>query len=247
MAERSEVESGDGGSIAVWVEGDGPPLVLVHGLGERPHGVRAAGGRAARRVHNLRDGPTWLRLHSGRPRLLRRARVQRRFGGRGRSRSADRGAGGAIRQFLGPASCALGAAPDLPSLRALVLYEPNLGLRYPSGSIDRMEERVAAGDNEGAIVEMATQIAGLTEDEIAERRAAPNWPERVALAPTIGSRRGELGLADQSLRRHRRTHTAHHRIRNHARACGGHDLDRRSNPRRASSRPRRPGPRRPCI
>ena len=31
MAERSEVRSGDGGSIAVWVEGDGPPLVLVHG------------------------------------------------------------------------------------------------------------------------------------------------------------------------------------------------------------------------
>ena len=83
------------------------------------------------------------------------------------------------------ASCALGAAPDLPSLRALVLYEPSLGLRYPPGSIDRMEERVAAGDNEGAIVEMATQIAGLTEDEIAERRAAPNWPERVALAPTM--------------------------------------------------------------
>jgi pimeloyl-ACP methyl ester carboxylesterase len=60
-----------------------------------------------------------------------------------------------------------------------------LGLRYPPGSIDRMEERVAAGDNEGAIVEMAAQIAGLTEDEIAERRAAPNWQERVATAPTM--------------------------------------------------------------
>ena len=68
------------------------------------------------------------------------------------------------------ASYALGAAPDLPSLRALVLYEPSLGLRYPPGSIDRMEERVAAGDNEGAIVEMATQIAGLTED--GDRRTA---------------------------------------------------------------------------
>src|SRR5687767_2171362 len=31
VAERSEVKSGDGGSIAVWVVGDGPPLVLVHG------------------------------------------------------------------------------------------------------------------------------------------------------------------------------------------------------------------------
>ena len=31
MAERWDVKLGDGGSIAVWVEGEGPPLVLVHG------------------------------------------------------------------------------------------------------------------------------------------------------------------------------------------------------------------------
>ena len=31
MAERWDVKSGDSGSIAVWVEGEGPPLVLVHG------------------------------------------------------------------------------------------------------------------------------------------------------------------------------------------------------------------------
>jgi hypothetical protein len=30
MAERWNVKSRDGGSIAVWVEGEGPPLVLVH-------------------------------------------------------------------------------------------------------------------------------------------------------------------------------------------------------------------------
>jgi pimeloyl-ACP methyl ester carboxylesterase len=31
VAERWDVKSGDGGSIAVWVEGEGPPLVLMHG------------------------------------------------------------------------------------------------------------------------------------------------------------------------------------------------------------------------
>ena len=31
MAEWWDVKSGDGGSIAVWVEGEGAPLVLVHG------------------------------------------------------------------------------------------------------------------------------------------------------------------------------------------------------------------------
>ena len=98
------------------------------------------------------------------------------------------------------ASCALGAARDLPSLRAL-LYEPSMGMRYPPGSIDRIEERIAAGDNEGAIVELATRIAGLTEDQIAERRAAPNWSQRVATAPTIvREARIEQGWAWQSER-----------------------------------------------
>ena len=31
MAEWWDVKSGDGGSIAVWVEGEGSSLVLVHG------------------------------------------------------------------------------------------------------------------------------------------------------------------------------------------------------------------------
>ena len=81
------------------------------------------------------------------------------------------------------ASCALGAARDLPSLRALVLYEPSLGQRQPPGSLDRMEKRIAAGDHEGALVEMGRAV-GLTEEQIAERRAAPNWSQRVATVPT---------------------------------------------------------------
>src|SRR5829696_3307969 len=81
------------------------------------------------------------------------------------------------------ASCALGAARDLPSLRALVLYEPSLGRRQPPGSLDRMEKRIAAGDYEGALVEMGRAV-GLTEEQIAERRAAPNWSQRVATVPT---------------------------------------------------------------
>ena len=31
MTERWHVKTSDGGTIAVWIEGDGPPLVLVHG------------------------------------------------------------------------------------------------------------------------------------------------------------------------------------------------------------------------
>jgi hypothetical protein len=31
MTERWDVETSDAGAIAVWVDGKGPPLVLVHG------------------------------------------------------------------------------------------------------------------------------------------------------------------------------------------------------------------------
>jgi pimeloyl-ACP methyl ester carboxylesterase len=82
------------------------------------------------------------------------------------------------------ANCALGAARDLPTLRALILYEPSLGRRHEPGSLDRIEERIAAGDSEGVLIEMGTE-AGLTEDQIAARRAAPNWSQRVASVPTV--------------------------------------------------------------
>ncbi len=184
VAERSEVKSGDGGSIAVWVVGDGPPLVLVHGS-VCDHTVFAP------LVGELRDEFTIFAMDRrgfGASRDDPGYSAEREFSDVSAVVDAVAARTGEPVVLFGSswgASCALGAAPDLPSLRALVLYEPSLGLRYPPGSIDRMEERVAAGDNEGAIVEMATQIAGLTEDEIAERRAAPNWPERVALAPTM--------------------------------------------------------------
>jgi pimeloyl-ACP methyl ester carboxylesterase len=83
------------------------------------------------------------------------------------------------------ASCAFGAALHRPSLRALVLYEPSLGLRWPPGSIDRIESRLEVGDYEGALIGMLTDVVGLPEHEIADLRAAANWPERVAYAPTL--------------------------------------------------------------
>jgi pimeloyl-ACP methyl ester carboxylesterase len=184
VAERSEVKSGDGGSIAIWVEGDGPPLVLVHGS-VSDHTVFAP------LVGELQNEFTIFAMDRrgfGASRDDPGYSAEREFSDVAAVVDAVAAQTGEPVVLFGSswgASCALGAARDLPSLRALVLYEPSLGLRYPPGSIDRMEERVAAGDNEGAIVEMAAQIAGLTEDEIAERRAAPNWQERVATAPTM--------------------------------------------------------------
>jgi pimeloyl-ACP methyl ester carboxylesterase len=114
VAERWDVDTGDGGSIAVWVEGEGSPLVLVHGSVSDHTAFEPL-------VGELRAEFTTFAM--------------------------DR------RGF--------GASLDGPGYSA----EREFG--------------------EGAVVEMFSTIVGLTEDEIEERRAAPNWPERVATAPTL--------------------------------------------------------------
>jgi pimeloyl-ACP methyl ester carboxylesterase len=138
MTERWNVKTCDGGAIAVWIEGDGPPLVLVHGsisdhtafdplVGElrgeftvfamdrRGFGASpdAPGYSAEREFSDVAAVVNAVMARTGEPAVL--------FG------------------HSWGASCALGAASQLPSLRALVLYEPSLGLRYPPGSLDRIE------------------------------------------------------------------------------------------------------------
>ena len=101
VAERWDVETGDGGSIAVWVEGAGPPLVLVHGSVSDHTGY-------APLVGELRDEFTTFAMD-------RRGfgaspddpgySAEREFsdvsGGRGCRRGPGGGAGGALRLFLG--------------------------------------------------------------------------------------------------------------------------------------------------
>ena len=184
MTERLDVETSDGGTIAVWVDGHGPPLVLVHGSISNHAGSAPLIGELRGEVTTFAmdrrgfgaspDGPGYS--------------AEREFTDVAAVVDAAASRTGQPVVLFGHswgASCALGAAPHLSSLRALVLYEPSLGLRYPPGSIDRIETRVEAGDYEGALIELLTDVVGLPENEIADMRAAANWPERVAYAPTI--------------------------------------------------------------
>jgi pimeloyl-ACP methyl ester carboxylesterase len=183
MAERWDVTSGDGESIAVWVDGEGPPLVLVHGS-VSDHNVFAP------LVGELRDEFTLFAMDRrgfGASRDGSGYSAEREFGDVAAVVEAVAARTGQPVVLFGSswgAGCALGAARDLPTLRALILYEPSLGLRHAPGSLDRIEERIAAGDSEGVLIEMGTE-AGLTEDQIAARRAAPNWSQRVASVPTV--------------------------------------------------------------
>jgi pimeloyl-ACP methyl ester carboxylesterase len=75
MAERWDVKSGDGGSIAVWVEGEGPPLVLVHGSVSDHTSFAPLVGELRGEFTIFAMDPR-LRRQSRRPQLLCRAGVQ---------------------------------------------------------------------------------------------------------------------------------------------------------------------------
>jgi len=181
---RFEVRSPDGTSLAVWVEGDGPPLVMVHGS-------IADHTTFAPFVEVLRDHWTTFAMD------------RRGFGASGDGAGysieldfadvaavaehvADR-AGGPVALFGHSygANCAMGGAALTDEVRHLVLYEPSLGLQYPPGSIETIEGDLERGDREAAIVAVLAGILELTEDEIEAIRTSPLWPMRLAAAHTV--------------------------------------------------------------
>ena len=184
---RFDVPSTDKTSLAVWADGAGTPLVLVHG--------------------SVSDHTTLAPLVDA---LLREdvatfSMDRRGFGASGDAPSyaiqrdfedvaavvdavAAR-AGGPVALFGHSygANCAMGGAALTNNVDHLVLYEPSLGLRYPAGSIQAVEDAVAAGDMEAAIVAVLVGILELSEEEIDAMRssATPTWATRLASAPTL--------------------------------------------------------------
>lgn len=182
--ERLTVRSPDGVDLSVWVEGHGPPLVLVHGS-IQDHTISAA------LVAELKTDFTTYAMD------------RRGFGA-----SGDAPKYSLAREFADVAavvdhvvartdepavlwghsfgaSCAMGAAALTGNLSHMVLYEPSLGLPYPTGWIDRVEQVVAEGDHETAIVMVLRDLLEFTDEQIEERRAEPEWLGRVATAPTV--------------------------------------------------------------
>lgn len=74
--------------------------------------------------------------------------------------------------------------PVTSNVRQLILYEPGLGLAYPTGAIQAIEKSLAAGDREAAIFTAFGALA-LIEDERDSMRSSPLWPVRLASAPTL--------------------------------------------------------------
>jgi pimeloyl-ACP methyl ester carboxylesterase len=180
------VRSADGTSIAAFVEGDGPALVMVHGS-LQDHTASGA------LVEALRPGVTTFSMD------------RRGFGASGDATEyaierefedvasvvdavADRFGGPvALWGHSYGAACAMGGAALARTVHHLVLYEPSLGLSYPPGTIDSIEHKVQTGDREGALLEVLVEVAGMTDDEVVAMRANPfmSWEDRLATVPTL--------------------------------------------------------------
>ncbi len=176
--------STDQGRLAVFVSGNGPPIVLVHGsmsehitfdalvdelaksfatfaMDRRGFGASAESGTysADREFDDVATVVDAVAARTGQPVVL--------FG------------------HSWGASCAMGGATRTRNIRRLVLFEPSFGLKYPAGFIERVDAQARAGDAEGAIVSVLTTLAGMTEDQVLAMRGAPTWPARLKTAPTI--------------------------------------------------------------
>ena len=183
---RFDVQSADGTSLAIWVDGDGSPLVLVHG--------------------SVSDHTTLAPLVEALAQDLATFSMDRRgFGASGDAPgyaierdfedvatvidavAARTSRPVAVFGHSYGANCAMGAAALTNNVHHLVLYEPSLGLSYPPGSIEAVESAVAAGDLDRAVVTMFVDILEMSEEEIDAIRASatPNWATRVAAAHTL--------------------------------------------------------------
>lgn len=183
-ASRFDVRSADDTAIAVWVDGQGLPFVMVHGS-------IADHTTFEPFVAVLRHGMTTFSMD------------RRGFGASGDSArySIDRdfedvaavvdlvaartGRSVVLWGHSYGANCAMGGAALSDNVSHLVIYEPSLGIPYPPGSIEGVEEALALGDREAAIVAVLVDILEMSKDEIDTMRSNPLWPVRLAAAHTV--------------------------------------------------------------
>ena len=174
------VRSRDGTSIGFAVTGRGPPLVLVHGT----TGARWSFALLAPHLEDRFTVCAVDRRGRGESGDAEKYSIEREF----EDVAAVVDSLDASALLFGHsygATAALGAALLAKNLAKLVLYEPSPGhVVAPDEAVERLEELVAAGDREEALIE-TFRLIGLSDEEIEHIRAAPSWPARIAAAHTV--------------------------------------------------------------
>lgn len=80
---------------------------------------------------------------------------------------------------------ALHAAPDLPELASLTLYEPPPPEDFANGALDALADLESAGDRVGILRSFLVDIAGNDEEAFAFIQRRPIWPIMVDNALTL--------------------------------------------------------------
>jgi pimeloyl-ACP methyl ester carboxylesterase len=181
-----EVVSADRTRIGVWVSGDGPALLMVHGamadhttLAQvvpllEPHFTVHAMDRRGRGASG--DSPTYtLEQEFADVAGVVDAMAER-----------TQGPVSLYGHSFG-ATCALEAALRTPHVHRLALYEPAFGgiFNYPPGFLDRLTALVAHGEGEQAVELTFRERVGLSAAQVEALKALPSWTTRVAAAPTV--------------------------------------------------------------
>ncbi len=177
------VNSKDDTRIAYWRQGDGPPLVLVHGTGI--------------------DHSYWDPIS---PELAQRFTVYA-IDRRGRGRSGETAPYALQREFedlkalidsvpapvflLGHsygALCSLEVALTTGRIRRMILNEPpmytTVEVTVPDGVPEMVAAALEAGESEKALMAIL-EAGGMPARELSLLRSQSNWPARVAAASTI--------------------------------------------------------------
>ena len=186
------VKSTDGTQIGYTRTGEGPPLVLVHGIS----------ADSARWAPVMRELEESLTVHA--------------MDRRGRGASGDHADYAVEREFEDVAAlvdavgepallfghsygglCALHAALLTKQVKSLVVYEPYAPVvaeKEPSPITLRYEAMAATGERDAVVTAFLLEILQMTEDDVRLMRAHPSWAARLAAAHTIPR---ELRAAEQ--------------------------------------------------
>lgn len=180
---RFNVQSADGTVIAVWAEGSGPPLVMVHGSIFDCENFSAL-------IEHLKSSLTTHAINrrgfppSGDSDVYSAEQEFDDVAAVIEAVASRTGQPVAVFGHSWGASCAMGAAARSEKVSHLILYEPSLGMSYPPGWLAAMEKERAAGNLEKVIQSLVLDVLRGTEADLTELREGPKWAQCLQAAGT---------------------------------------------------------------
>ena len=179
-----KTRSTDGTEIAYWTAGEGPPLVLVHGITS----THLTFDELLPHLNAHRTVTVYDRRGRG---LSGDSSGQYDFSAEFDDLLAVLDAAGAEHTDLFAHSfgayIAIGAAErDMKSaIRRMVFYSPGFGDQYPEATLAHIDELVASDQRDEALRVLLIEIIGMTTDEVDFMQRSPAWAARIDSVHTV--------------------------------------------------------------